>query len=218
MDREKIAQFRATLARISGQSVELIRRVPRKARIILGLFFIAAILLAIYTAVSAKDSVLHVKVQHGFHNAAISIWVDGSLAYSGTVAGAAKKKFGFLPSDSVQGSLSQMIPLRSGQHTVRVRVAPDDGAAQDDSITGDFGHNSERELSVAARHSGLALTWVGSGAAEAEVASGSGWISRYAGSLLLSVAGSIVSAITGIAIRELPGRFRSTSDSTPKAG
>ncbi len=41
--------------------------------------------------------------------------------------------------------------------------------------------------------------------------------SRYAGSFFLTIAGSIMSAITGLAIKELPARLRSTSGSAPKA-
>jgi hypothetical protein len=188
-----------------------------RARFVLGLFLVAAVLLATYTALTAKDSSLHLKVQHGFHNAQVSVWVDGDLAYSGNITGSTKKRFGFLPTDSVQGSLSQIIPVRSGQHTVRVRIAPDYATAQDDSINGDFARNSERDLSVSARYSGLSLSWQGTGNAEAETSSSFAWFSRYAGSLLLTIGGSIISALTGFAIRELPGRLRSTTDSAPKA-
>lgn len=218
MNRELIAQLRGKLARIGWRAKGLILRVPVKARIVLGLFLVATVFMAIYTALTAKDSMLHVKVQHGFHNAQISVWVDSDLAYSGTISGSVKKKFGFLPSDAVQGSLSQMIPIHSGQHTIRVRVAPDDSSAQDDTTTGDFARNGGRELFVAARHSGLSLAWQGAGSSTPEApSSGSGWLSRYAGSLLLSIAGSIISALTGFAIRELPGRLRSASDAAPKA-
>lgn len=218
MNREAIAQLRAKVSPIGQQVKGLILRVPLKARIILGLFFIAAIFMAIYTAVTTKDAVLHLKVQHGFHNAQVSLWVDGDLVYSGAISGAEKKKFGFLPSDAVQGSLSQMIPVHSGQHTIRVRVAPDDASAQDDTTTGEFARNGERELFVAARHSGLSLAWQGAGTSAPDApASSSGWLSRYAGSLLLSIAGSIISALTGFAIRELPGRLRSAPDGASKA-
>jgi translation initiation factor IF-1 len=100
---------------------------------VLGLFLVAAVLLAAYTGLTAKDSSLHLKVQHSFHNAQVSVWVDGDLAYSGAIAGSTKKRFGILPTDSVQGTLSEIIPVRSGQHTVRVRISPDDATAQDDT-------------------------------------------------------------------------------------
>lgn len=138
------------------------------------------------------------------------------LVYSGKVTGSAKKRFGLIPTDSVQGSLSQILPVRSGQRNVRVRIEPDDAAMQEDSISGDFAHNSGRDLSVSARHTGLSLSWQGTGSAPVEAPSSFAWFSRYAGSLLLTIAGSIVSALAGYVIRELPARFRSASDSTPK--
>jgi len=73
MNREAIAQLRARLASIGQQVKGSILRVPFKARLILGLFLIAAIFMAIYTALTTKDSMLHVKVQHGFHNAQVSV-------------------------------------------------------------------------------------------------------------------------------------------------
>jgi hypothetical protein len=51
--------------------------------------------------------------------------------------------------------------VRSGQHKVRVRIEPDDATMQEDGISGDFAHNSERELSVCARQSRLSLSWPG---------------------------------------------------------
>jgi hypothetical protein len=113
--------------------------------------------------------------------------------------------------------LSQIITVRSGQHNVRVRIEPDDAAMQEDSTVGDFARNTERELLVSARRSSLSLSWQGIGSAPVEASSSFAWISRYAGSLFLTLAGSIMSALAGYAIRELPARFRSTSDATPKA-
>ena len=106
--------------------------------------------------------------------------------------------------------------MRSGQHSVRVRIEPGDAAMQEDSIGGDFAHNTERDLSVSARQSGLSLSWQGTGSVPVEASSSFEWFSRYAGSLLLTIAGSIVSAIAGHALRELPNRLRSTSDATAK--
>lgn len=159
---------------------------------------------------------LHLKLQHGFHNAQVSLWVDGDLAYSGKVTGSPRKKFGLIPTDSVQGSLSQIIPVHSGQHNLRVRIEPDDAAMQEDSISGNFARNTERDLSVSARRSSLSLSWQGTGSAPGESSSSFAWVSRYAGSLLLTIVGSIMSTLAGYAIRELPNRLRSTADVTPK--
>jgi len=216
MNTEHIAQLRAQAALLDQQAMQWIKRVPVKARILLGLFLLAAFLMAIHTALTAKDASLHLKLQHGFRSAQLSAWVDDDVAFSGKITGATKKKFGLIPTDAQQGSLSQVIAVRSGQRTIRVRIQPEDAAPQEDSITGDFASNVERDLSVSARKNGLALSWQGTGSAPVETASSFSWISRYASSLFLTITGSIMSALAGYAIRELPTRLRSTPDSTPK--
>jgi hypothetical protein len=216
MTQEDIAQLRAKAGWLYQRAKQLVAGVPAKAWVVFGLFLVAALLMAIHTALTAKDASLHLKLQHGFRDAQVSIWVDGDLAFSGKVTGSTKKKFGLIPTDAVQGSLSQIIPLRSGQHNVRLRIEPDDSAAQEDSISGDFAHNTERDLLVSARHSSLALSWQGTGNAPVEASSVFAWFSRYAGSLFLTIAGSIMSALAGYAIRELSARLRSTTDAAPK--
>ena len=190
--------------------------VPLKARIVFGLFLIAAVFLAIHTAFTTKDASLHLKLQHSFRNAQVSVWVDDDLAYAGKVTGSARKKFGLIPTDSVQGNLSQIIPVRSGLHNIRLQIEPDEGTIQEDSIHGDFSSHTERDLAVSARHSGLSMSWQGPDTAPVESSSTFGWLSQYAGSLLLTLTGSIMSTLAGYAIKELPSRLRSTSDCTPK--
>ena len=62
-----------------------------QARIVLGLFLVNAVLLAVHTALTAKDASLHLKLQHRFHNAQVLVWVDSDLAYSGRVTGSRRK-------------------------------------------------------------------------------------------------------------------------------
>src|SRR6266852_8014824 len=189
--------------------------IPVNARIMFGLFLAAGVLMAIHTAFTAKDASLHLKLQHDFRDAQVSLWVDDTLAYSGKITGSTRKKFGLIPTDSVQGNLSQIIPVRSGQHNIRLRIEPDDAAMQEDSISGDFSDHTERDLTVFARHSGLSISWQGTGTALVEPSANFGWLSQYAGSLFLTITGSIISALAGYAIKELPARLRSTSDSAP---
>jgi hypothetical protein len=217
MNREYLAQLRAKVALFYQHARQWAARVPIKARVVLVLFLVAALLMTLHSAFTAKDASLHLKLQHGFHNAQVSVWVDGDFAYSGKVTGSTKKRFGLIPTDSVQGSLSQIIPVRSGPHKVRVRIEPEDATMQEDGISGDFVRNSERNLSVSARQSGFSLSWLGTNIAPAESSSSFGWFSHYAGALLLTIGGSIVSALTGYAIKELPARLRSTSKSAPEA-
>lgn len=216
MNRDRIAELRAKAAWLDQKAAEWFRSVPLRARILLGLFFLAAVLMAIHTALTAKDASLHLKLQHGFRSAQLSVWVDDDLAFDGKITGATKKKFGLIPTDAQQGSFSQIIAVRSGRRSIRVRIQPDDAAPQQDSITGDFASSVERDLSVSARKNGLALAWQGTGSAPVDTAPSFSWLSRYASSLFLTITGSIMSALAGYAIRELPARLRSTPDSTPK--
>jgi hypothetical protein len=216
MNNERIAQFRAKAALFDQKAMQWVRRVPVKARILVGLFFVAAVLMAVYTALTAKDASLHLKLQHSFRSAQASVWVDGELAFSGKVTGATKKKFGLIPTDAQQGSLSQIIALRTGEHRIRVRIEPEDAAMQEDSITGTFAANAERDLSVSARRNGVSLSWQGTSNAPVEAVSSFAWLSRYAASLFLTITGSIMSALAGYAIRELPAKLRSEPDPSPK--
>ena len=216
MDAQHMAQVREKATLFYERARQCADRVPVKARIILALFLVAAMFMAIHTALTAKDASLHFKLQHEFRNARVSVWVDDDLAYSATIAGFTKKKFGLIPTDSVQGNLSQIIPVRSGQHDIRLRIEPDDATMQEDSIRGDFADYTERDLAISARHSGLSLSWQGTGKTAIERASTFGWLSQYAGSLILTITGSIMSALAGYAIKELPARLRSMSDSAPK--
>ena len=216
MNREDLGKLRVRAAFLGQQTYRLIVRIPAKTRIVVLLFLVAAALVAIYSALTAKNSCLHLKLQHGFRSAQVSVWVDGELAYSGRVSGMTRKRFGLIPTDSVQGSLSEIIPVSSGQHHIRVRIEPEDAVTEEDSISGSFTSNYERALAVSARPAGLSLSWIGATGPGLETSAAAGWFSRYAGSLFLTIVGSIISALTGFAIKELPGRFRPSGDAASK--
>jgi hypothetical protein len=213
MDWESTARIRAQAVRRYEQSRAWLARLPAQARIILALFLLAAVLMVLHTASSGKDASLHFTLQHGFRSADFSLWVDGDLAYSGKLRGSTKKKFGLIPG-SVYGRLSEIVPVSAGTHRIRVQVKSEDGSTQQDSLTGDFSHNSERELSVSARPNGVSLAWQATNASGPS--SGSGWFARYAGALCLTIGGSIISAITGFALRELPAHIRARESVEPK--
>lgn len=213
MDGESTAPNRAQASRRYGQSHAWLARLPAQARIILGFFLVAAVLTALHTASTGKDASLHLTLQHGFRSADLSLWVDGDLAYSGKLRGSTKRKYGLIPG-SVNGRLSEIVPVSAGTHRIRVQVKAEDGSTQQDSLTGNFASNSERELSVSARPNGLALAWQASNASGPS--SGTGWFARYAGALCLTIGGSIISAITGFALRELPAHIRARENVEPK--
>lgn len=195
-------------------------RIPVSARVVFGVFLLAASLMALHSALGGRDASLRLKVQHNLRSADLSLWVDDDLAYSGKLVGSARKKFGLIP--DVQGSMSETVLVSSGTRRVRVRVVSDDGSVQENTITGDFARNTQQTLSVVARHDDLSLNWhhpeteVYETASSSPDPSGPGWFSRYGGSLLLTVAGSIVSALTGYAIRELPKQIASRQSESPK--
>lgn len=215
MDQQSTVELRAQAAVVWQRVRTLAAGVPLKAWVVLGFFLTAALLMAVHTALSAKDANLRLKVQHSFRSAQLSVWVDGELAYSGKLTGYIRKRFGLIP-DSLQGTLSETLPVSSGTHQVCVRVASDDGSVQEDTISAQFARNSQRTLLVSARHSDLGLSWQGESSAVAEASSESGWVGRYAGTLLLTIAGSIISALTGYAIKELPGHIRARQSAAPK--
>ena len=78
-----MAQIRAQITTLYQQGHDRFSRLPAKARVVLGLFLFAAILMALHTALSAKDASLHLTVQHSFRSANLSVWIDDDLAYSG---------------------------------------------------------------------------------------------------------------------------------------
>jgi hypothetical protein len=192
------------------------RDLPLKAWIVLGLFLVAALFMGLHTAFAAKDSTLHLKVQHGFRSALLSVWIDGELAYSGKLTGTMKKKLVLIP-DSVQGSLSQTIPLPSGTRELRVRVETPDGSIQEQTIGAEFVRNGERTLLVFARRTDFSMNWQELPVPVAESATTLGWMARYTSTLLVTAAGSIISALTGYAIRELPKQIGARQAETRKA-
>ncbi len=207
MESGKISQTRAQSTSFYGRCRNRFARTSFTTRILLGLFGLAALMMGLHTALAPKNSSLHITVQHSFRSANISVWVDGNLAYSGTLSGLAKKKFGLI-AGSLQGSLSESVPVTAGIHQVRVRVETDSGSTQQSSIDGEFAANSERKLSISARPGNVALAWQGVSTVAPSVPDSSSWLARYASTLALTIGGSIVSALTGFALRELPAHFQ----------
>jgi hypothetical protein len=184
----------------------------------LGFFLLAALLMALHTAFSGKDASLRLKVQHSLRSGQLSLWVDGDLAYSGNLVGNAKRKFGLIP--EVQGSLSETLPVASGIHQIKLRIVSDSGE-RENTISGDFARNQQQILSVNASHADLSLHWQPfisqstDAAGAPSSSSNNGWFSRYAGTLMMTVAGSIISALTGFALKELPKRIVSVPREAP---
>ncbi len=203
-------------------------RIPGKALWVLGLFLLVAALMAVHTAFSPEDCSLRLKVQHSFLSAQLYVWLDDSLVYSGRLVGSSKpirtgkRKVKLI--EPAEGSLSETFGVPAGAHEARVRVATEDGSAQENSIRGDFAIHSQRTLSVVARGNDVSMNWESENQVRASAPSAGaepaqapeGWLQRYAGAVMISVVGSIVSALVGFAIKELPKKITSTQAEPPK--
>ena len=218
MDPERLAEIRDQAVAFYQQTRAWAVKVPLTGWVVAGLLGFAGLLMALHSVMGAKDATLRLKVQHSFHTARLEVWIDDDLAYSGRLSGSAKKKLGVF--SDVQGALSETLDIPSGVHRVKVRVATEDGTVQENTISGDFKRDAQRTLSVLARRSDVSLSWQGSAASAPEPAPASaGWFARYASALMLTAAGSIISALTGYALRELPGhiRARQSAGQAPKS-
>jgi hypothetical protein len=214
MDSQKTSQIRAHAARFYRQGRDLIVGLSPTMRVSLGLFSIAVVMLILHLVLSEKNAKLRLTVQHGFRSADISLFVDGDLAYSGKLTGAAKKKLGLIPG-GVQGTISETLPVAAGIHQIRVQVHPDGGSTQQNTVAGDFAAHSERKLAVTARPGNLSVAW--QGATTPPGSTESNWFSQYASAIFLTIGGSIVSALTGFALRELPAHIRARQEAAVKA-
>jgi len=180
------------------------------------LLVVVMVFVGVHMALASKDVTLRLKVQHSFRSGQLWVWVDDDLAYSGKLTGTARKKFGLIPDSVLQGSLSETLQVASGSHRVKVRASAEDGSVQEDTIAGDFARKSQRTLAVNARRSELSLSWQGAASSLPEPETEPSWFSKYAGSLFLTAAGSIISALTGFALKEIPNQIRTRQSASPK--
>jgi len=138
------------------------------------------------------------------------VWVDGDHSYDVPLSGSTRKKFGLI--SETGGTLSDTVAVPSGLHQIRVRVTAEDGSSShEETTTGEFPANGQLGLAINARRSDLSIQWLDAEpiTSIASAHSPSGWMSRYAGMMLMTVAGSIVSALTGYAIKEFPKHMAS---------
>ena len=207
MNLKRGNELRAHVVAVWQRTREQFVRLPATARVMLGLFLFAAVLMGLYTTFSVKDASLQLKVQHSLRSGQLSVWLDGDLAYSGSLVGNSKRKFGVIP--SVQGSLSETLPVAPGTHQIKVQVVSDSGI-RESTISGEFARHGQRTLSANVGRGDLSLNWRSETAGPEPTPTSNGWFSRYAGTLMMTVAGSIISALTGFALRELPKRMVSS--------
>jgi hypothetical protein len=201
-----MAQARARLSKT-------VWRLSPRAGLALALGFLAAVLVGISAFLSLPSATLQIVCRHDFRSADITVSIDGEVVHTDTLNGAVRKWFGVL--ERIEGTYARSLPVGAGRHVVVVRLrAP--GYDRTRSIQGDFRRGTESTLGVDSG-SGLSLAWRGTGgrASAAEPASPSSPWFRYAGSILMTIFGSIVSASIGVLVQDF---LRSRTPRVAEAG
>src|SRR6266571_2005567 len=107
-------------------------------------FGLALVILAIAVRLIAPagSATLHLKMQHSFRSAKVSVWVDDKLSYSGQTSGGMKRRLGVIPTTTVSGSFAHVVEVPAGVRVLRVQVsAPGEGYDHTSKIAGDFLRN-----------------------------------------------------------------------------
>jgi hypothetical protein len=183
-----------------------------RARTALSLGLLAAILLGVSAAVFLPSATLLLVCRHDFRSAELTVSIDGEVVHTETVTGAVRKWFGVL--EKTEGSYATTLSVGAGHHVVGIRLrAP--GYDRTRSIEGEFSRGKESTLSVDAVR-GLSLAWraaASGGSAADPPSASSGWL-KYAGSIVMTIFGSIVSASIGVLVQDYLRARKARGDET----
>jgi hypothetical protein len=166
----------------------------------LSLGLLAAVLLGISVQLFRPPATLRIVCRHDFRSAEIAVSIDGAVLHTEAMTGAVKKWLGVLT--KIGGTYTKTLPVPSGKHVVEVRLrAP--GYDLTSSIQADFSRGKESTLSVDSGR-GLLLAWreTGGGASATDPAAASPPWFKYAGSVLMTLLGSVVSASIGVVVQD----------------
>ena len=192
--------LRQAVARVRVRLSNPVWRLSPRAGLALSLGFLAAVLLGISAYVFLPSATLQIVCRHDFRSADLTVSVDGEVVHTDTLNGAVRKWFGVL--ERTEGTYARSLPVSAGRHVVAVHLrAP--GYDRTRSIEGEFSRGKETTLSVDSGR-GLWLAWRGTGgrASAAEPGSPSSSWFRYAGSIMMTIFGSIVSASIGVLVQD----------------
>jgi hypothetical protein len=191
-----LAETERVQARVSNP----VRNPRRKTRLALSLGLLAAVLLGTSLLLFSPPASMRIICRHDFRSAEIAVSIDGKVVHTEAVTGSVKKWLGVLP--KMGGTYTRTLPVPSGKHVVEVRLrAPGYDVAS--SIQADFSRGRESTLSVDSAR-GLSLAWQepGGGASATETARASQPWFNYAGSVLMTLLGSVVSASFGVLVQD----------------
>jgi len=189
-----VAESRARLS-------SAVTRLSPRSRLALSLGLVGAVLLGVAAYVFLPSATLQLVCRHDLRSATLTVSIDGEVVHTDTVTGVVRRWLGGVL-EKTEGIYSRSLPVSAGRHVVTVRLqAP--GYDRTRSIQGEFSRGTQSILSIDAVH-GLSLSWRGaaSGATSAELASPSSSWFRYAGSILMTILGSVVSASIGVLVQD----------------
>ena len=207
-----------SVARARARLSNAVWRVSPRARLALSLACLAAVMLGISAFMLLPSATLQLVCRHEFRSADITVSIDGEVVHTDTLTGTVRKWLGVL--EKTEGTYARTLPVSAGRHVVAVNLrAP--GYDRTRSIQGDFRRGRESTLSVDAGR-GLSLAWrgTGAGANPPELANPSSSWFRYAGSIMMTILGSIVSASIGVLVQDFlrsrKARLEGTGDLRPQ--
>ena len=175
-------------------------RLSPKAGLALALGLLASVLLGISALLFLPSATLQLVCRHDFRNATITVSVDGDVVHTDNLTGSVRKIFGVV--EKTEGTYVRSIPVGAGRHVVSVQLRAS-GYDRTRSLEGEFSRGKESVLSVDSGR-GLSLAWraAGSGPSGLEPAGSSPSFFKYAGSALMTIFGSIVSASIGVLVQD----------------
>jgi hypothetical protein len=190
------AALKRSAAQVKDGVWNAARRLSSKARVALSLGLLAAILLGVSVFLSLPSATLRLVCRHDFRSADLTVWIDGNIVLTETMTGAVKKLWGVL--EKTEGIYGRTLPVSSGKHVVQVRIRGT-GYNRTKSIQADFARGKESTLSIDTGRD-LVLAWrTPAGGTEP---SGGTSLFRYAGSVLMTIFGSVVSASIGVLVQD----------------
>jgi serine/threonine-protein kinase len=131
------------------------------------LYVVLAVVVAAAAAVAfvanyspALPADLQIVGQYPFSSGEVYIWIDGDLRYHDQVHSAVRIHKKAHHTGPAGEAIALTLPVRSGTHTVRVRIdASDEAYAGDTAIPGQFRAYSQKTLHLDFKGKDLSLTW-----------------------------------------------------------
>jgi len=180
--------------------IGLFRKVPFKIRIAFTVGAVLLIALGVFSWETAASAKLRITCQHTFRSAALSVLIDDTPVYTGTVSGTAKKRLGVFKSNS-QNTFSKTVAVQPGKHIVEVRlVSAADNFDQSKNQVVTFSDNKDNSLTVSGGRRGLSMLAQGGFTLPAETPLSP--YKKYASPVLFTILGSGLSATISFLVQE----------------